>query len=375
MRRLSSLVARVQWLHTRGEPLNLSAAKRRWPTLVAKAFGLRPFLGWRGLLRTAGIDYRHIKSVLENQCFCEICGAGVGILTTHLRRVHDLNPGEYRRDYPEAELVAEQLRARQMEPSKCVSHWEPLWTTEYALDRLAEFRRLGWALNYYEIVRREPTLAGVMLRAFGSWDNALRRLGLDPVTIRRQKPGETLSAANVVERLRARHAAGSALNTAALEATDARLANAARRCFGTYAKALHAAGISARKVRLRPAAYTKADEERMLADARRVAGLKGSVRRPALDALHERWDGLVTGRCQNWQCVAERLGVPAGRLRRRRFDGAEDVLDWMFEYAEEGVDLRAGSLARNDPGLYHAALRHFDTLKLARKAADERRLR
>ena len=342
---------------------------------MAEVFDLRPFLGWRGLLQTAGIDYLHIKSVLEDKCFCEICGAGAGILTTHLRRVHDLNPGEYRRDYPAAELVAEQLRARQMEPSRCVPHWEPVWTPEYALDRLAEFRRLGWALNYCEVVRREPTLAGVLLRAFGSWDNALRRLGLDPVFIRRQKPGETLSAANVIERLRARQAAGLALNTAALEAEDAQLANAARRCFGTYAKALHAAGISPRTARLRPAAYTQADEERMLTAARHVAGLKGSVRRPALDALHERWDGLVTSRCQNWRRVAETLGVPAGRLRRRRFDGAEDVLDWLFEYTEEGMDMHAGALARNDPGLYHAALRHFDTLKLARKAADERRLR
>ena len=365
----SRLIARVRRLHTQGQPLNLSAAKRHWPALVADAFARKPFLGWRRLLAAAGIDYAKIVVVLKDQCTCEICGARCGILTSHLRRAHAITPAEYRQEYPGSELVAEHLRARQMESSRWLAHWEPVWTPEYVLDRLAEFQRLGWPLHYTGIVGREPSMAGVALRAFGSWDETLRRVGLEPRSIRRQKPGRTLNAEEVINRLRARLASGLALNTTAVEAEDTQLANAARRCFGTYSCALSAAGISARKVQLRPSAFTQADEERMLADARRTASLKGTVRRQALDSLHRHWDGLVASRCQNWQRVAENLGVPARRLRRRRFDGPEDVLDWLREYMEEGLDVHASLLARRDPGLYHAGLRHFGTWQEAQGAA------
>ena len=80
---ISKLVIKVRKLHNQNEPLNLSAAKRRFPDLVEAAYAVKPFLGWRKLLIAAGIAYKDIEREYLDYVVCNICCDKFGILTGH----------------------------------------------------------------------------------------------------------------------------------------------------------------------------------------------------------------------------------------------------------------------------------------------------
>jgi hypothetical protein len=75
---------------------------------------------------------------------------------------------------------------------------------------------------------------------FGSWDEALRRIGLDPEEVRLAKPTEHLTAKQLIARLKKRH------NDPPRAKENSALPNAARKYFGSWTAALHVAGVEPR---------------------------------------------------------------------------------------------------------------------------------
>jgi hypothetical protein len=168
---------------------------------------------------------------------------------------HDTTPEDYRREYPEAEIVCETARAGTSRPRSLkrkwttLPRWEAIWTPEYVLDRMAEMHRLNLPMNFYWASKHEQPLAGKAILYFGSWDEALRRIGLDPEQIRVAAPTEHLTAAQVIARLKKRRDKGLPLNSSALQREDSSLANAIRKYFRSHERALRAAGIDPARVR------------------------------------------------------------------------------------------------------------------------------
>ena len=126
-----------------------------------------------------------------------------------------------------------------------IPHWEPVWSAEYVLDRIAELHRLGMDLNARATCLQD-SVGGQARKYFGSWDAALERVGLDPAQIRRFAPYREWSPEMVLAGIRERYEAGQSLIAGAVkegEDSDVMLLECAWRYFGSWTRALKAAGV------------------------------------------------------------------------------------------------------------------------------------
>jgi hypothetical protein len=91
--------------------------------------------------------------------------------------------------------------------------------------------------------RQEQALRRKAYEFFGSWDEALRRIGLDPAKIRLFAPRQHLTAEQTIELLKRRRDQGLPLNSGAIQKSDTPLERAIRKYFRFHHCALRAAGI------------------------------------------------------------------------------------------------------------------------------------
>lgn len=117
------------------------------------------------------------------------------------------------------------------------------WTRESVIAAIHELQRAGRPLtqsaqHHHGANRAAPTL-------FGAWDAALIAAGIDPADVRRHCPPWTPES--VLYEIRRKHAAGEALNTAALSRQSLRTRGIV--FFGSWGAALAAAGLDPTEIR------------------------------------------------------------------------------------------------------------------------------
>jgi hypothetical protein len=369
-RQKSAIGKVIRRLYSKNEPLNIAAVKRRHPELLQKVYAFRPFLGWRQALKDAGIDYRKINVELEEKCVCQICGAEAGILSLHLQADHQVTPAEYREEFPGAEIMAETVRAAKRTGKAVMPHWEPLWSLEYALDRLWEFHRRGWALNSEEVQRRERPIFSYVLNLGWAWDEVLQMLGLPPEQVRKQAVGQHLTKRDVLRGLRNRTREGKSVTYTAVEREDLRLCNAARRHFGSYEGALRAAGIDPKRVRLKTPRYTEKDIEKLGVEMQRVASLQGPERAKAASELKKRYRSLVYNRLGNWKKACRKFRVAESELAVHPYATKRHVIEGLRRWSLSCPGGGVKHVIREDRTLHTAIYRFFGSWAAATKAAN-----
>src|SRR5438132_2587619 len=296
------ILREIRALHRRRMPLNISAIKRSHPKLMKRVYAVRPFWGWKRAVEDAGLSYAKINTELRHDVDCKICGRDFGALAFHLI-THNISPEDYRREYPEAELYCETGRAKLSHAHSgrfkrsALAHWEAIWTPEYVLDRMAELHRRGFPLNYDWMEEHEKALTGHAIRHFGSWDEALRRIDLDPDRIRlakpikkptppgviallttkprpRQRRSRLRTRADVIDALQQRAVIGKSLSSYCVFNEDNRLYHAVRRYIGDFEEVYRLFGVW----KPRESQWARADKAAIIAELRR--------RKRASETLH-----------------------------------------------------------------------------------------
>jgi len=120
------------------------------------------------------------------------------------------------------------------------------WSRRTVIQRIRQLAQEGKPLNSAAIQRLEPKLVGAVNRRFSSWDDALIEAGVAPNQWRKQRPPWTRDS--VILALREIHSTGGRLNHGAFRKDSLR--NAAPRLFGSWDGALRAAGFAPEEVRL-----------------------------------------------------------------------------------------------------------------------------
>ncbi|MBN1906109.1 MAG: MucR family transcriptional regulator [Deltaproteobacteria bacterium] len=365
---ISRMVAKIKQLHNQGIPLNLTAAKRRFPDLVESAYAVTPFLGWRKLLIAAGIDYKDIEREYLNYVVCKICGKDFSILTGHLMGTHSMTPKEYRQKYPDAELMSETLRiahrGMRQKPINLkitLPHWEELWTLEYLLDRIEDYRERGGPINFYSIHAHDRSTTDAAIRFFGSWDAAITRLGLNPGENRKQASRISLSDKEVINSLKDRQKNGLPLNENAIYTSDLRLYNAARRRFGSYRKALKAASIDPEKVYLINR-YSDEELNKVIKAAYKINQLTGEARIKALKNLDKHYWPMVCARYKSWSKFAIKIG-----LNPDKFSFCEQEEDLIIAIKKLPSNMTAGRLFKENRSLYGKIWYRFGPVSIVLK--------
>jgi hypothetical protein len=191
----------------------------------------------------ADIAYSEIQIELAPTVECLLCGKESGAISLHLRRIHHYAKQDYLEQFPGAELMSEETRARIFgmfnhhntlrETRALVPHWESLWTPEYALDRLVLIYQLGYSIHWQYLYTVEKALGAYLFRAFGSYDRALEAAGLDPAQIRHLAPTASWNPQKVLNAFRKRIKRGKSITYSAVEEECRGLAYAAWKYFGT----------------------------------------------------------------------------------------------------------------------------------------------
>lgn len=251
VREVARIVKAIRDRHQRRLPLNIHAMKREDPALLDAAFEVRPFLGWKQAVELALGGYDRIRVELEEFVICEICGAERKILQPHIEKKHEIPIGEYCRRFPGAPVTAEAIRATRMNASEILPHWEPLWSVEYAVDRVFAWHQAGEPVNIDNVYSYDRPLRTWTATHCGSWDDVLRAAGLDPGEHRIHSAPAT--AKEVLDFIRERARQGLQLNRRYVHEHFYVVEGGAKRLFGSWADAIRAAGFDSLEFAQRPA--------------------------------------------------------------------------------------------------------------------------
>ncbi len=381
------IVIEIRRLHAQAKPLNISAVRDHSPRLLDRAYAVKPFWGWKRALAAAGLSYDTICIQQQNKVLCRECGIKRRSLVKHLLRHHGMSPESYRKRHPGAQIVSlehvyrwrglHDLR-QASDSNVIIPHWEPNWTPEYVLDRLDELNRRGVSLNPARMEREETSLYMAGRKYFKSWDTALRMIGLSPDRVRLAAHKTHWTARDVIGALRRRMKEGHALNWTAVMSQHRSLGAAARKHFGSYDRALKAAGLDSNRIRKLPVpGRPYKNKTDVIAEIRRrrlfdrplnyVAVVKGEYKNIALYQKARRLFG-------SWQAAIEAAGMTYGdvAVRQLRDWTRADIEKALTQRERDRLPLTAKAV-RNDSrrhvGLYAAVIRIFGNWNAALRAA------
>ncbi|MGE3755942.1 MAG: hypothetical protein AB7I45_17485 [Planctomycetota bacterium] len=232
------VVAEIGELARRGGRLTGTDVERHHPELHGAAF--RTLGNWSTALRAAGLDpSRHRKGKKWT----------IESVADWVRRTH-AKGGDIRQTAAPngaAARVAHELGLRWSAYVESLGIPYPGqvkrldWTRRTVLAEIRRLQRAGLPLNDRAMRDQSPGLVQQARQRFGSWDAALRAVGLDPARIRLTR---VWTRQDVLAAIRKRKRAGKSLQRKAVFADDPRLVKAAVRLFPTsWNRALAAAGL------------------------------------------------------------------------------------------------------------------------------------
>jgi len=379
-------VQKIQNLHARGEPLNISAVKRSHPELIAKTYEIEPFWGWRRALEDARIRYSQIRVHLEPTVECKICRKQLRRLPQHLKMMHEVSCEDYRIDYPEVDLFSETERAKAFgrsfltgKPASLLfPHWEPLWSHEYLLDRAFEIHRRKLPIHHVAVSRKEPSIVERAKQEFGGWDTVLSRIGLSPLHVRLSCPRYKWTKKMVVAELKRLRDLDAGMMRCELEEAGHRpLCQAGVKLFGSYDAALEAAGITPDAIRPKtPRKYTDHDRAGLHTETRRVAAIADSRKHDSEVRKFRRKYHTMVGTLYGEDCwghAARDAGVPPERLQaaKGRYPDSSSVIRGIRRRKQAGLAINYSGLLREegDISLLRQGRRFFGSWDAALEAA------
>jgi hypothetical protein len=369
---------------SKNEPLNLSIVAIEAPHLLEGLWEPGSFIGWRRTLEAAGLSVDAIRILPCPVAFCPLCDWHAGPkLTAHLAEVHNTNIATVRRTHPESDDWCEEWRSRRMgsrhhgNSLTLAPHWEPAWSTRYALDRLRWLYDQRFPVNYVHIAVKEPGLAAYLRRTCGSWDKVLQRIGLDPKAIRLAAPSRDFSEAQVLRKLKLAHRKNPSRLHLNAHSSSTTLRPLLRPCcvhFKSYEAALRAAGIDplplipalADPVLLaqRDLLLTEAEarrSRRLVYDAAETAAFLAR-HTPALSAFYGTWAAFTAA----LGCLERDIFQPPPFTA---YQTETSIIPAIQERRDAGLSVRE-SEARVDNGpLVIQGRKHFGTWAAALKAA------
>lgn len=213
--------------------------------------------------------------------------------------------------------------------------------------RHARKQPLAWSQLNYELRRSAEV-------AFGNWRNAVIAAGVDYDAVRLQHQPYTKD--EILRRLRA--LARKEPRITAGQLGDRAIARAAVKRFGSLVEAVAAAGINDWPRRVRSRIYSREEILELLRVRRRA---RRPMARHLLQADDPRLARAIERRFGDWSEAMRAAGVPYERARRTWT--RESVIDALRARHQAGQAVHAHALAKEEPGLLSAAIRHLGSAR------------
>lgn len=242
-----------------------------------------------------------------------------------------------------------------------------IWTKDEILKALRRLHKAKAELSYNALAKQQQSLVSAAAYHFGSYRQAIEQAGIDYDSIIRRPRWSKPAIISLIKNAKRK---GVDLNWSAVSQRRDELGRAAfaalqPRLFGSWDRALHAAGLDADEVNR----YRKWTKETIIFE------LRGRARdhEPLNSGAIQRQDpGLHAASVRHFESYDQALRAakldPAKVRERRRWE-KDDVLRGLKAARRTGQRLSDSVIRREDPSLYGAAVRLFGSFTAAREAA------
>jgi hypothetical protein len=242
-----------------------------------------------------------------------------------------------------------------------------VWNRDEIIRSLRKLYKSGDDLSYNALARKRQALVSAAAYHFGSYRKAVERAGIDYAQVLR-RPRWTKPA--IIGLIKAARRKDQDLHWSAVtkrrdELGKAAFASLQPRLFGSWDRALHAAGLDADDVNR----YRKWDKERVIWELRS----RWRDHEPLNSGAIQRDDpGLHAAAVRHFATYDDALRsakLDPERVRERRSWDKAAVLRHLRAARKEGRHLSDSAVRREEPAVYGAAVRLFGSFTAARTAA------
>ena len=365
-----SILAELRRLNRDGEEMWSRKIRETHSALYAAA------INWMGsysqAVAAAGIDYTKVRRMEHGRWNQKTVAA-------ELKKLHrsrtPMHHAAMERQRPELVVAAYRyfdsyqsaIEAAGLDYADIRIRTMPSWDRKRVVRELKDLRKQKHGLWKRALRRTQPYLERAAKKHFGSYERAAKASGI-PACLLQPPPYRSWSPDRVTLELRELYQRGpQLLKPARIGIDNPKLVRACRRRFGTYAKALGAAGIPySRVARTTKPPLAKDQIVKMLA---RMFDHGVDLRYSAMYKKNARLVDAARGRFGSYGQAVEAAGIdypPAPQLRHWT---ARNVLAAMRKLHHQGKDLRFRQFRSQHLPLFEAARHYFGTYLEAVKRA------
>jgi hypothetical protein len=240
------------------------------------------------------------------------------------------------------------------------------WDKDKILQTLRTLHKQGKDLSYNRLAKKIQSLVSAAAYHFGSYKKAVERAGIDYAEISRRprwsKPLVIKLIKNAKRKEQDLH--WSAVSRRGDELGRAAFASLQVRLFGSWDRALHAAGLDADQI----SRYRKWDRNTIVAELKERFSDEESLNSGALQREDPGAHAAAIRHFGSYDDALRAAGFKPERMRQRRRWTRIDVVRELRKFSQRHGGLRDADLRFGNPALYGAALRVFKDLATARKA-------
>lgn len=242
-----------------------------------------------------------------------------------------------------------------------------VWNKESILAALKKLSKQDKDLSYNALARSNQSLVSAAAYHFGSYRKAVEKAGIDYAEVTRRPRWSKQLIISLIKKAYRDKADlhWSAVTKRRDELGRAAFASLQPRLFGSWDRALHAAGLDAEEI----SRYRTWNKSSIVFDLKALAKEGEALNSGALQQADPGLHAAAVRHFGSYEKALKAASVDPSSVRRRRSWTREQVLKELRGVKKSGASLADSSVRRENPALYGAALRLFGTFTSARDAA------
>jgi hypothetical protein len=242
-----------------------------------------------------------------------------------------------------------------------------VWDKPAILDALKVHYKKGDDLSYNAMAKRNQSLVSASAYHFGSYRKACEKAGIDYAEVTRRP---RWSKPRIIKLLKSAYRNGDDLHWSAVTARKDELGRAAfaslqPRLFGSWDRALHAAGLDSGEI----SRYRTWDKTSIVAELKELHADKNDLNSGSLQREDPGLHAAAVRHFGSYDAALKSAGINPASVRRRRSWTKEDVVKELKARKRQSKPLSDSGVRKDHPALYGAALRLFGSFTAARSTA------
>ena len=204
--------------------------------------------------------------------------------------------------------------------------------------------------------RAVPGLYHAGLKYFGLWKKAIEAAGIDGFQAKQLKKWDKNK---IIKGIKKRNKTGSPLNSGAVQQADNNLISAAIRHFGSWKKAIEAAGFDYSKIRKHERKWNR---EKVIKEIQKIYKHGKPVNCASIKKSHNSlFNAAVRYIGPSWQEAIELAGLDWSEIRKLQEWDRKRIIKAIQLRKKKGKSLYQSDIRKDDYALYLAGWRYFSS--------------